>query len=69
MRLGSVRAGDIVQADDGLPYYALVVGRDSARGALRVLALTGPRGQIRSVRAREVAAHWRRAGSGRDERG
>ena len=65
MRLGSVRAGDIVRVDDGMPYLAEVIGRGAAaeRGYdLRVMPLTGPRG-VRGVRARQVVAHWRRVGA------
>jgi hypothetical protein len=63
MRLESIRAGDIVQIDDGLPYLAHV---EQARGVggnrLIVVALNGSHA-MRTVKARDVVAHWRRTGA------
>ena len=57
MRLASIRPGDLVRVDDGLPYIAEVLG-DQGRG-LRVLPVSGPRGGGRAVKAVEVIGHWR----------
>jgi hypothetical protein len=56
MRLTSIRPGDIVLVDDGIPYHALVV--DKERGRLRVRPL-GRTLAPRTVKAAWVAAHWR----------
>lgn len=67
MRLASVRPGDIVRVDDGMPYYGEVIevlsgGRALAqRAGVRVSPITGPRG-VRGVSARQVVGHWRRVG-------
>lgn len=67
MRLTGIQPGDLVQVDDGLPYYAEVVhvtaGCRMSIGLapVRVRPITGPRGE-RQVTAREVVAHWRRTG-------
>jgi hypothetical protein len=58
MRLASIKPGDIVRIDDGLPYLAEVIGQDGAR--VRVTPITGPRG-VRTVTSREVVEHWRKA--------
>lgn len=63
MRLDGIRPGDIVEADvRGMRGYGLVTGRLDR--ALEVRPIT--RGfNYRLVRARQVVAHWRRAGRGR----
>lgn len=58
MRLTAIKPGDHVKVDDGLPYFAEVIELDA--GQLRVSPITGPRG-VRSVRARQVIEHWRKA--------
>lgn len=57
MRLSSVRVGDIVRVNDGMPYFAEVIGHEASQ--LRVSPITGPRG-VRSVKARQVVDHWRK---------
>lgn len=59
MRLSGVRDGDIVQVDDGLPYFALVRGRQGRR--LLVRPLSG-KFAPRPIKASEVVGHWRKAG-------
>jgi hypothetical protein len=65
MRLTSIRPGDIVRVDDGLPYLAFV--RECAPRQLHVAAITGPRG-YRTITARQVVEHWRAARSKDSER-
>jgi hypothetical protein len=60
MRLNGIRPGDIVRVDDGLPYHALVVGKE--RGRLRVRPL-GRALAPRTVKAAWVVEHWRHARS------
>jgi hypothetical protein len=60
MRLAGIRAGDIVHVNDGLPYFAEVIGQDGAR--VRVAPITGPRG-VRTVTSRDVVGHWRKSRS------
>jgi hypothetical protein len=62
MRLASIKPGDIVRIDDGLPYLAEVIGHDGAR--MRVTPITGPKG-VRTITSRDVVEHWRKARSGR----
>jgi hypothetical protein len=52
------RAGDVVTADDGLPYLSEVIGQDGGR--VQVAPITGPKG-VRTVTSREVVEHWRKA--------
>ena len=59
MRLASVKTGDLVRVDDGLPYFAEVIERDGVR--VKVSPITGPRG-VRTVTARSVVTHWKRTG-------
>jgi hypothetical protein len=60
MRISHIRPGDIVQINDGLPYYAIVL-EPAQKQRLRVVAISGPRGDCRTVRARQVIGLWRRA--------
>jgi hypothetical protein len=62
VRLSGVREGDIVQVNDGLPYFAIVRGRCGRRLIVNPLAgrfLPAP------VKATDVTAHWRRVGGQR----
>jgi hypothetical protein len=59
MRTASIRPGDIVRVDDGMPYYALVDCR--AGRALVVRPINGPPANPRHVKAGRVVGHWRRA--------
>lgn len=58
MRLSGIRDGDIVQVDDGLPYFAIVRGRDRRRLLVKPVA-----GKFtpKPVKASEVVGHWRLA--------
>jgi hypothetical protein len=60
MRLGGIRAGDLVQCDvKGRRFHAEVTAYDDTGLAIRPLerAIT-----YRHVRPRQVIAHWRKAG-------
>ena len=69
MRLGSIRVGDIVRVDDGMPYLAEVDDINTRAlgdgiafvGGLRVRPCHGNRA-LRSVKARDVVTHWKRMG-------
>jgi hypothetical protein len=58
MRLTGVKVGDLVLVDDGAPFHAEVIDAPvKQRVQVRVLG----RSQVRTVTARHVAAHWRKA--------
>jgi hypothetical protein len=48
MRTASIRPGDIVRVDDGMPYYALVEHREGR--ALVVRPMNGPPANPRHVK-------------------
>lgn len=56
MTLTAISIGDIVQVDDGMPFYAKVM--DKGAGTLVVSPLHRPT-NLRTVKARQVIAHWR----------
>jgi hypothetical protein len=58
VRLTTIRPGDVVLVDDGLPFYALVKDKQPAR--LRVQPICG-HFNPRPVKASDVKVHWRRA--------
>jgi hypothetical protein len=58
MRTASIRAGDIVRIDDGMPFYALVDHRHAR--ALVVRRMNGPPANPRHVEARWIVEHWRK---------
>jgi hypothetical protein len=58
MRTASIRPGEIVRVDDGMPYYALV---DRCEGRALVRPINGPPANPRHVKAGRVVGHWRRA--------
>jgi hypothetical protein len=60
MRTASIRPGDIVRVDDGMPYLALVERREGR--AFIVRPINGPPANPRHVKARWVVGHWRKAG-------
>lgn len=68
MKLASVREGDIVRVDDGMPYFALVL--EVGRRELAVRPLYGAELHRRRVPAGDVVDHWRqsRASSARAPR-
>lgn len=57
MRLASIRDGDIVEVNDGLPYLAIVRSRNGRR--LRVDPISGKFSPA-PVRAADVVGHWRK---------
>lgn len=57
MRLASIRDGDIVEVNDGLPYLAIVRSRAGRR--LRVEPISGKFSPA-PVRAGDIVAHWRK---------
>lgn len=59
MNLTSIRPGDIVVVDDGLPFYALVKDRQPRQLSVEPLAGTF---HPKPVKARDVKSHWRKAG-------
>jgi hypothetical protein len=60
MRTASIRPGDIVRVDDGMPFYALVDRREGR--AFVVLPINGPPGNPRHVKARWVVGHLAEGG-------
>jgi hypothetical protein len=58
VKLTSIKPGDVVLVDDGLPFYALV--KDKQRGRLGVQPICG-HFNPRPVKAMDIKGHWRRA--------
>jgi hypothetical protein len=64
--LAGIKTGDLIEADvRGDRFYAEVTGRIPERRWLEVHPIGNGRGPIRYVNARQVLAHWRRAGRSR----
>ena len=58
MRLANVRDGDIVEVNDGLPYFAIVRAR---RGRRLLVDPIGGKFQPPPVKPKDVVGHWRKA--------
>lgn len=59
MRMQPIKDGDIVRVNDGLPYLAVVDGRDMGKLVVKPLMEGRRRQAPRHVPARWVDSHWR----------